>query len=241
MVCHALRIAVLILWSLVACRVAATEVALAAAPSSQAREIALAPTLEAEKITIENRGGAAAMFALPGFLVQRDVEKNRRAEFLRMLKDNSLNLAEEMTAALRVALAESGQPVVALDEVKYLADDPRALEYKKLKSSADLVLTANIFDVGLYSGQFSRKYLPRLNVTFDLVNRHTEDALYSQSIYYGADAKKSTDDQIPSDPQYAFDSYEQALDRQREIVDALREGIKKMALLVAKQIKEARK
>ena len=241
MVYRVLKIAALCLLPFVVGHVAATEVAVASAPPVQIKEIALAPTLEPAKITIENRGGAAALFALPGFLVQRDIEKSRRAEFQRVLKENSLNLGEELTTALRLALVEGGQPVVGLDEIKYVSDDPRVLEYKMLKSSADLVLSADIFDVGLYSGQFSRRYLPRLNVTFDLVNRHTEDSVYSQSIYYGADAKKSTDDQIPSDPQYAFDSYEQAMERRREIVDALREGIKKMALLVAKQVREARK
>lgn len=136
---------------------------------------------------------------------------------------------------------ERGLQVVDVEHAKYLPDDPRVLDYKNTKTASDMILTANVFDVGLFSGRFTTKYVPRLNVTFDLVSKNTEESVYSQSIYYGADARKVAADQIPADQKYAYESFEQAMANQRGVAESLREGIRKVARLVAQQILEIKK
>lgn len=239
---RAVRFAVLLLSSL-AISVSAAEGELAAPqatspqPQISSRVIALAPVLEPAKFSLENRGSALTLVP-GGAWGQKGIDAGRRAEFVGVLQAQKLDFAAEMTAALKAALTENGVQVVSLDEIKYVKDDPRTLEYKQLKSSTNLVLAINIDEVGLYSGRFTSTYLPRFNVSFALVDSRTEDALYEPTIYYGVDARKNSEDQILADPQFTFASYEQAIERREDLAAVFREGIRKIAALAARQVRD---
>lgn len=241
---RAIRFVVLLLLSL-AISVSAAEgeaaAPQAASPQPQApsRMIALAPVLKPAKFSIENSGSALA-FVPGGAWGQKGIDAGRRAEFVEVLQAQKLDFGAEMMAALKAALTENGVQVVSLDEIKYAKDDPRTLEYKQLKSSTNLVLTVNIDEVGLYSGRLTSTYLPRFNVSFGLVDRRTEDAFYEPTIYYGVDARKNSEDQILADPQYIFESYAQAMERGEHMAAAFREGIRKVAALAARQVRDVK-
>lgn len=239
----AIRLSVLLL-SFLASSVSATEGERAvtqapAQPPVPSRVIALAPVLAPAKFSIENRGSALTLVP-GGAWGQMGIDAGRRAEFVEVLQKQKLDFSAEMAAALQVALAENGVQVVSLDEIRYVKDDPRTLEYKQLKSSTNLVLAVNIDEVGLYSGRFTSTYLPRFNVSFALVDRRTEDAFYEPTIYYGVDARKNSRDQILADPKYTFASYEQAIERHEDLVAVFREGIRKVAALAAPQVRDAK-
>ena len=237
---RAARLAILLLsfWTI---SVSAAEEAVAPqAPSKPpVREIALAPVLEPAKFSIENRGSALTLVP-GGAWGQMGIDAGRRAQFVEVLQAQKLDFGAEMTAALKAALTENGVKVVDLDEIKYVKDDPRTLEYKQLKSSTNLVLAVNIDEIGLYSGRFTSTYLPRFNVSFSLVDRRTEDAFYEPTIYYGVDARKNSEDQILADPQYTFASYEQAIERREDLAAVFREGVRKVAALAARQVRDAK-
>lgn len=208
-------------------------------PQTPSRVIALAPVLAPAKFSIENRGSALTLFP-GGAWGQMGIDAGRRAEFVEVLQKQKLDFSAEMTAALQAALTENGVQVVSLDEISYVKDDPRTLEYKQLKSSTNLVLAVNIAEVGLYSGRFTSTYQPRFNVSFALVDRRTEDAYYEPTIYYGVDARRNSEDQILADPQYVFASYEQALQRGEDMAAVFRDGIRKVAALAAPQVRDAK-
>lgn len=235
------RVAILLL-SFFTVGALATEVGDAAAAQrtqSKPMEIALAPVLQPAKYSIENRGGALSLFP-GGVWGQKGIDAGRRAEFVEVLQAQKLDFGAEMTAALRAALTENGVRVVGLDEIKYVEDDPRSLDYPQLKSSANHVLNVNIDEVGLYSGRTTTSYLPRFNVTFGLVDRRTENVFYEPTIYYGVDARKNSEDQILADSQFIFESYEQAIARRDDLVAAFREGIRKVAALAARQVRDTK-
>lgn len=238
---RAMQLVVLLLSSLAISASAAEEetVAPRVPPQPPVLEIALAPVLEPAKFSIENRGSALTLVP-GGAWGQKGIDAGRRAQFVEALQAQKLDFGAEMMAALKAALIENGVRVVALDEIKYVKDDPRTLEYKQLKSNANLVLAVNIDEVGLYAGRFTSTYLPRFNVTFGLVDRRTEDAFYEPTIYYGVDARKNSEDQILADPQYTFASYEQAIERQEDLAAVFREGIRKVAALAARQVRDVK-
>jgi hypothetical protein len=187
--------------------------------------VSLAPILPPANFSIENRGGALDLFALPGMLARKSIEKDRIVEFRKMLVDQSLNIGEELTAALQKAFKEAGQPLSALLEAKYESNDPDQLDFKATKSSTDLILVANITEVGFVSSRSSTQFVPKLVISFELVSKKTEDADYSEKIQYGAGAKKLTEDEIPSGPKFAFDSFERAMTNPNLVVESFRQGI----------------
>lgn len=198
--------------------------------------MAMAPILGPETLTFENRGGVLDLLALPGLAASKGIAHSRAVELSNLLRSRNVRLGEEMTQALVDALKEAGVDTLLLTDPARVADDPTALDYPRLSTDAPLVLSGTFDEVGFYSGRLTTRFVPRVNVTVNLVKRLNEQSVYSQSVYYGADARKPAEDQIPSDPRYSFDSYQDAIARPGDLVDALRDGIQRIAKLVAGQL-----
>lgn len=201
-------------------------------------KIALVAVMEPPRLTIENRGSAWGVLALPGFLIQRNIESGRADSLTQAMRAQGLQLGEEMTTALSEELTRLGYTVEVVRNVKRPKDDPEGIVYESITTDADAILTARYFGAGLYAGQFSTNYLPRLNVDIEVVAKADQSELHSHSVYYGADARERTDDQIPADARYAYASYEQIWNQQREVSEGLRAGVHQVAALAAKQLQK---
>jgi hypothetical protein len=200
-------------------------------------KIAIVEVTDPATLSVENRGGPLDLLALPGFVVTKKIQQERSAFLASALRNNSLKLGQEMSVALSEKLTAAGYVVEVLKDVKRMPDDPDEVDLEKITTDAEAILVAKFKTVGLYSGQFSTKFIPRLNTEVQLVARKDLSDLYSQSIHYGADARKVAEDQIPSDSKYSYASFGDAVERQSELVESLRDGVSKTAALVASQIR----
>jgi hypothetical protein len=200
------------------------------------KKIALVSVVRPPTLTVENRGGALSMFAAVGHLVQRNLEKERAVNLTTMMREQSLSLDDEMTAALNEELVKLGYAVEVIRNAKRPKDDPEGVEYESIETDADAIVTARYFGAGLYAGQFSTDYVPRLNVDIEVVSKRDHAELHSQSIYYGVDARKSTEDQIPADARYAYASFDQVFAKRSEVAESFRVGVRQIAALAARQL-----
>lgn len=176
------------------------------------------------------------MFGLVGAMASLGVERERRAH-IKVLIEMELNLHQELMDALKAEFKNSNQELFDLESPKYYPGEPENLDITASKSKSDWIMTANIFDVGVSNNFSANKFVPRLNVSFYVTNRHTEESVYDTSIYYGADARKSTPDQIPVDPNQGFENFNDILGaRKKEYVQALRSGVSAIAKTVALQV-----
>jgi hypothetical protein len=201
-----------------------------------AEKVSFAPIFPPKEFSITNRGGPLDLIAGAGYLINKDIEKNRIPEFQKLLVDHSLNMSEEAASALQMAFKEAGHPLMPLLEAKYNPEDPSELDYKATKSNTDLILVATISEVGLASTRFSTQFVPKLTMTFELVSKKTEDSDYSEKIQYGGGAKKLTEDEIPSDPKFSFGSYGEAMENPDLVVESFREGLQLLARLATQQM-----
>jgi len=202
------------------------------------QKIALVAVMDPPRLTIENRGSAWGVLALPGFFIQRNIESGRADSLTQAMRAQGLHLGEEMTTALGEELRRLGYTVQVVRNVKRPKDDPEGILYESVETDADAIVTARYFGAGLYAGQFSSNYLPRLNVDIDVVSKADQAELHAHSIYYGADARERTDDQIPADAQYAYASYDQIWNQQREVSEGFRAGVRQVAALAARQLQK---
>lgn len=200
-------------------------------------KIALVQVLDPPRLTVQNRGSAWNMLAFPGYIIQKNSENGKSDSLTLALRSQGLNLGNEMTLALRDQLTQMGYTVEIITDAKRQLDDPDSVDYKSVHTSADAILSAHYQTVGLYSGQFSTDYAPRIEFDIEVVTVDTQDELYSQSIDYGGGIIKSEDDEIPADGKYAYGSFDDAMARQAEVVEGLRAGIGKIANLAAQQLK----
>ncbi len=198
--------------------------------------IALVPVVDPLQMTMQNRGSAWGFLALPGMMVQRTIEANRADAIGQTLRSQSLYLGSELTAALNAELTRLGYEVHVIQDVKRPKGDPSGIEYESLETSADAIVSARISGAGMYAGQFSTNYVPRLNVDIEVVTKSDQSELHSHSIYYGADASKRTDDQIPADARFAYASFDQIVERPDDVVEGFRTGVRQIAALAAQQL-----
>jgi hypothetical protein len=225
------------LLGMVAANVACADQA-ANKPEASVGAITVARIDAPEKFEIENRGGPLDLLALPGYLASKNIKANRRADIKEQLAESKFNVEQELAQALAEALKGDGIEVSGGESLRYLKDDPSAIDYKGSTEAKDRILVVQIPNLGLYSGRFSKRFAPRLNISFELIDKKTESDLFSKWFYYGADAKKDSDDQVTAQPQYAFSSYGEAVERKADLIAAFREGIAKISRLAASQIRE---
>lgn len=200
------------------------------------QKIALVAVQDPPMLNVENRGSALGLFALPGHMMQKDLDRSRSIQLTSMMRGHALRLGDEMTAALEAELVRRGYTVQVLKNVKRLKDDPDAIDYDSIETDAEAIVSARYFGAGLFAGYLSTSYLPRLNVDIDVVAKSDQSELHSHAIYYGVDARRPEPDQIPSDAKYSYGSFEQAIERQREVLESYRVGVRQIAALAATQL-----
>jgi hypothetical protein len=211
-----------------------------------ATQISLAPVLPPEKFAVVNRGsGLGFAFTMLGGVIGAhtavEMEKSRSSDFRALLSDKAPSFSEQVTVALQKTFADAGRPLLPLLEVKYDPAEPRELDYKAIRSSTDLILVVNIKEVILLSTTFSTQYVPRLIISFELVNKSTGDAGYSEDVQYGGGVKKMTETEIPSDSQFAWDDYDAVLRNRDQVEESFRQGIQLIARQAAQQILSSQK
>lgn len=205
------------------------------------KKIALVPVMEPERFVIENRGSAYGLIGPAGYAIKKGVEEGRSNLLTAGLRRQSLKVGEELTRALKEELAGRGYEVTVVTNVKRDADDPDDFDLGSIETDADAIVSAHYKDAGLFSGFSTLSYWPRLNVEVEMVAKIDEEKLYSESIHYGADARKPDDDSIPSDPKYVFGNYDEAMARQEEIVESMHIGVRALAARAAQLIRESGK
>lgn len=202
-------------------------------------KIALIAIQDPPRLSVENRGSPLALLGVAGALAIQQIGENRSGFLVSTFRNNALKLGDEMSVALADQLRGAGYAVDVLTDVKRPADDPDEIDYDSLPTlptDADAILVARFDEVGLFSG-FSTKFRPRLNLDIELYAKADQEDLYSQTFYYGADARERAEDQIPSDPKYAYSSFGEAVEQPAGLVEAFRIGIKEIAVLAAQQMR----
>lgn len=200
--------------------------------------ITLVPIPVPEKVSIENRGSGWALLGGLGRVAEKSIESGRVSEFKMQMSRNGFNPQDELKSAIVKELAAVGI-ATSEDGIKYDPDDPTAIDYEHSTEAQDRILIVHIPNLGLLSGFTTTKFLPRLNVSVDVIERKTEKTLFSKWFYYGADARKDTDDQVTSPPTCMYATYEEAAAQGRQLADAYKDGIGKISHMAALQIKAA--
>ncbi len=206
----------------------------AAAQTAPIATLVVAP--RTEKILIENRGGALDLLALPGLIANKSIQSGRVADFNQLMRQRGFDAPQELQAAILSALQAEGPSVVPTPHLVFLEDDPESIDHIKSAPTTPKVMVVVVREMGLYSGRLSRNFVPKLNISVELIKKDKEATLYDEWLYYGADASKDTALTALSDPQHAYASYGEAAERGDELVASFRAGIAKLAKLAAAQV-----
>ena len=192
--------------------------------------IMVIPVAPINKLHTENKG-------IPiGVLWQSIADRVKGSEFNERMESVRKDMGPKLTAALVEQLNAQGYQAQALEGVVRPAASPDNLDYAKLPTS-EPVLHVYFNEVGMYSARFSSDYVPRVNLSAYLMDSKDGDTVYSETIYYGADASGDTSGSVPANARDRWGSFAELVARPGDVARSYDDAVTALATRIARNIR----
>ncbi|MDL9998620.1 hypothetical protein QTI24_08420 [Variovorax sp. J22P240] len=206
-----------------------------AEPKPEIRRFTLIPVASPLHVSTANK--TLALPLVPALIVSSIDNRWKSARFDEKLASVRKAMGEKMTAALLKELAAQGFEVTLLENVHRPADDPDAIDYKRLPTR-EPVLHVTFDEVGMYAGRLSIDYQPKVNVSAQLWARPGDKAwLVSETFFFGADSSGDDDWSAPADPKYRYPDFDTLMSKSDEVAESYDVAIQALAKRVASQLR----
>jgi len=192
--------------------------------------IMVIPVAPIDKLHTENKGVPL------GVLWQSIADRVKGSEFNERMEAVRKDMGPKMTAALVQQLNALGYQAQALEGVSRPAASPDHIAYGKLPTS-EPVLHVYFNEVGMYSARFSTDYVPRVNLSVDLMTGSDHDSVYSETIYYGADASGESSRSVPANARDRWGSFGELVAKPQEVTRSYDDAVTALATRIAKNIR----
>jgi len=199
-------------------------------PLPSITRIMVIPVAPIAKLHTENKG-------IPlGVLWQSIADRVKGSEFNERMESVRKDMGPKLTAALVEQLNAQGYQAQALEGVVRPAASPDNLDYGKLPTS-EPVLHVYFNEVGMYSARFSTDYVPRVNLSAYLMDSKDGDTVYSETIYYGADASGDTSGSVPANARDRWGSFGELVARPGDVARSYDDAVTALATRIARNIR----
>ena len=188
------------------------------------------PVAPINKLHTENKG-------IPlGVLWQSIADRVKGSDFNERMESVRKDMGPKLTAALVAQLNAQGYQAQVLDGVVRPAGSPDNIDLAKLPTSLP-VLHVYFNEVGMLSARFSNDYVPRVNVSGYLMSATNGDTVWTDTIYYGADASGDTPTSVPGNPAYRWASFGELVGQPQAVAQSYDDAVDALALRIAKNIR----
>ena len=141
-----------------------------------------------------------------------------------------------MRADCEVCKAE-GYEAQVLEGVPRPASSPESIDYSQLPATGH-VLHMYFNEVGMHSARFSMDYVPRVNLSANLIGPGGQENVYDETIYYGADSSGNKTWSVPANPTHRWSSFGELVAKPQEVARSYDEAIEALALKIAQNIRQ---
>lgn len=192
--------------------------------------VMVVPVGPIDKMHTENKG-------IPlGVLWQSVADRIKSSDFNERMEATRKDMGPKLTAALVRQLVAQGYEAQVVEGVSGRSAES-AIDESKLPPT-DAVLRVYFNEVGMFSARFSRDYVPRVNLSAYLVRGETEDSLYSETLYYGADAtNEKASWSVPANPDHHWSSFNELVEHPQEVAQSYDHAVNALATRVAQNIR----
>jgi hypothetical protein len=200
------------------------------APLPVIQRVMVIPVAPIDKLHTENKG-------IPlGVLWQSLADRIKGADFNERMEAVRKGMGPKLTAALVQQLNAQGYQAQALEGVVRPAASPDNIDYSKLPTT-EPVLHVYFNEIGMYSARFSTDYVPRVNVSAYLMDSKDGDSVYSETLYYGADASGDTSVNVPANPGHRWGSFGELVAQPLAAAASYDDAVTGLATRIAKNIR----
>jgi hypothetical protein len=188
------------------------------------------PVAPIKKLHTENKG-------IPlGVLWQSIADRVKGSEFNERMESVRKDMGPKMTAALVAQLNAQGYQAQALEGVSRPAASPDNIDYGLLPTS-EPVLHVYFNEVGMSSARFSTDYVPRVNLSAYLMTAKDGDTVYSETIYYGADASGDSSGSVPANAGDRWGSFGELVAQPQSVARSYDDAVTALATRIARNIR----
>ncbi|MFM9928088.1 hypothetical protein VLK31_34310 [Variovorax sp. H27-G14] len=199
-------------------------------PLPTVTRIMVIPVAPIAKLHTENKG-------IPlGVLWQSIADRVKGADFNERMESVRKDMGPKLTAALVEQLNAQGYQAQVLEGVVRPAGSPDNIDLAKLPTSLP-VLHVYFNEVGMLSARFSNDYVPRVNVSGYLMGSRNDDTVWTDTIYYGADASGDTPTSVPGNPAYRWSSFGEMVGQPQAVAQGYDAAVTALALRIAKNVR----
>lgn len=202
------------------------------------KTIAVLPVNDPEKFALENRNLVRALFPIAGLAGKLD-SRDKAKVFTAMMLQEKKPFANNLAKAVVDALNAQGYQAFMLSGTRGGPDDPSRIAHTKLNDKADAVLRVSFDEIGVYSGDVSSDYLPKISVDGRLFSTVDGKELYEQSLHYGVRARENVTWGVQADPKFSYPTFEALIEQPAKIADGLDSGAQALGKRMAENIKKA--
>ena len=209
-------------------------------------EIAILVTPEPKHVSVQNQGGAAAVFGVIGGLAQASGNVEHTKLFVDALNAKPFKLGPDFTDKLKSALQRTGFNVSVIQDWPQRTPGVKGDEgdsFAHIQTSADAILCVWFGVTGYVSSPFSTQYEPWVTMRAKLMDGASRTMVYTQSFSAGPKNKFSSDrwDFQPLDDSHNLANFEALMSDLDRSVDGLKAGYDKIAERLASQLAFAAK
>lgn len=202
----------------------------APAPLPVITRVMVIPVAPIDKLHTENKGVPL------GVLWQSLADRIKGSKFNERMEAVRKDMGPKLTAALVQQLSAQGYQAQVLEGVVRPAASPDNIDLSKLRTS-EPVLHVYFNEVGMYSARFSTDYVPRVNVNAYLMDSKDGDSVYSETLYYGADASGGASNSVPANASHRWGSFGELVEQPQAVATSYDDAVTALATRIAKNIR----
>jgi hypothetical protein len=199
-------------------------------PVPRVTQIRVLPVMPIDRLYTENNGVPL------GVIWQGVADRIKSNDFNQRMDATRLALAPRFTEALLKELRSQGFDASLMEGVNRPAAAPDDIDYARLPGVAP-VLHVYFSELGMFSARFALDYVPRVNVGAALVVSGRKDAIYEESVYYGADSRGIQSWSVPADPRFKWSSFSALVEKPEAVVESYDVAVTALARQIAVNIK----
>jgi hypothetical protein len=206
-------------------------------PKPALTRIQVLPVLPPANVRTRNSSLLYSSFGALGALANYASDQANSEEFQAKIEAERQQMGAKLTTALVKQLRREGYQAEVLQGVVRNPESPEEVDYKGLPGK-EPVLHVYYLQADMHSSTLSTYYVPRINITASLVGRGSEDALWAESIYYGADSKGNASWSIPSPDRFQFADFQSLIKQSPQVLASYDHGIEALARRVARNLRK---
>jgi hypothetical protein len=186
--------------------------------------------IESPAVLFTDNRGAPVIGALLTGIANSVMDKRKTTEFDAAHSDYRKRIGERLTRALQHELSAQGFSVRLANAADVERNQDLVLNASKFIGH-EAVLDVRIDSFAMYSGRLNSNYLPMINIYVMLFNPSSARTPILDTWYsYGAEADRTGDGYIQSDPRFTFPNFDSLMSQPRLVVESFDDGLQKITM-----------